>query len=143
MKRRNENGTFKRINQLWTIDTWEENGYYDKDGRFIVYRPDYPGYKFKSGYAFRFHVVWWLCHGVVHPKGYDLHHKDENKRNDVIDNLELKRHGEHTTLHCKKECKKFICVKCGNEFTMSNRYGKRIRKYCSKKCFEERKCVTL
>ena len=33
------------------------------------------------------------------PKGFDIHHKDENKLNNNLDNLEMISHGGHLSLH--------------------------------------------
>lgn len=37
--------------------------------------------------------------GIEVPQGYDIHHKDENKRNNDLDNLQVLPHGEHMRLH--------------------------------------------
>lgn len=44
----------------------------------------------------------WEKHKGPIPPGYDVHHKDENKLNDIIENLELLTRSEHTTAHAKK-----------------------------------------
>ena len=41
-------------------------------------------------------------------KGYDIHHKDENKENNTFDNFELKQHSEHTKNHVIKENNPFF-----------------------------------
>jgi len=43
-------------------------------------------------------AVWEFYNGKV-PKGYVVHHKDEDKGNNEIDNLELLEWGEHTRQH--------------------------------------------
>lgn len=45
-----------------------------------------------------FKWVWQAFHGPV-PKGYCIHHKDHNKLNDRLDNLELMTRSEHTIHH--------------------------------------------
>ena len=45
-----------------------------------------------------FHLVWYLFKGK-RPKGYDIHHKDHNKLNDRLDNLELLTREEHARHH--------------------------------------------
>ena len=45
-------------------------------------------------------IVWKVFCGNP-PKGYDIHHKDHNKLNDRLDNLELMEHGKHTSHHSK------------------------------------------
>jgi len=50
----------------------------------------------------RSHIVWMLWNKKSHiPKNKDIHHKDENKRNDYITNLELVDHVEHGKLNLK------------------------------------------
>ena len=42
--------------------------------------------------------VWKFYNGDI-PKGYDIHHKDGNKLNNKIENLEILSHSEHTKLY--------------------------------------------
>ena len=42
--------------------------------------------------------VWIDAHGPI-PAGHDIHHRDENWRNNAPDNLELCRRGEHQRQH--------------------------------------------
>ena len=43
----------------------------------------------------------WIAHYGAIPKGYDIHHKDENKYNNDISNLQCITRSEHTKLHHK------------------------------------------
>lgn len=92
------------------------------------------------------------------PKGFVVHHKDDNTLNNDISNLELLSNSKHHSLHMMKpekrewsrqhmakvarQCKdnvKYIqgppqkanCVICGKEFTYTVRVG---AKYCSSNC---------
>lgn len=49
----------------------------------------------------RSHIVWRVNNRKKIPIGYNIHHKDENKRNDSPDNLELAEADEHGTLNLK------------------------------------------
>lgn len=46
-------------------------------------------------------AIWKFYNGEI-PKGYHIHHKDENKENNDIDNLELLSPSEHQKKHIKK-----------------------------------------
>lgn len=83
---------------------------YSADSKYAIYC----GYKFrkdpKTGYYLcskktdagkreRLHeYVWRISNGEI-PKGYQIHHKDRNKDNNEIDNLELLSAKEHMTVH--------------------------------------------
>lgn len=43
-------------------------------------------------------LVWEAFNGPI-PKGYVIHHKDHNKLNDCLDNLQLMTNSEHTKHH--------------------------------------------
>lgn len=49
------------------------------------------------------HLVWEKHYNKKVPKGYQIHHKDKNKTNNDINNLELISASEHTRLHMSKE----------------------------------------
>lgn len=80
---------------------------YDGDLAFV------DGYKFrrdkKSGYylsskkigtsRIRLHRYVWQKHYGAIPKGFEVHHKDENKDNNEIDNLELLTKDKHLAWH--------------------------------------------
>lgn len=52
-----------------------------------------------DGRRIRLHVyVWEKEHGKT-PKGYAIHHKDENKKNNEIENLVLLKNEDHSVLH--------------------------------------------
>jgi hypothetical protein len=129
------NGRFKRIHHSWTPENWND-GWKDAKGRFRVYRPDCPR-AFKSGYALRAHVVYWLSKGRVHSRGYDLHHDNENKLDDRIDNLIPIKHGKHTILHCAKPPVKRVCKSCNRSFNIKKwRLKEKSRgSYCSQRCY--------
>jgi len=63
-----------------------------------------------------------------------VHHKDGNRRNNVINNLELMNNGSHTTLHHPKTAVKTFCSKCGEiiERTKGKINGKLT--FCSRSC---------
>ena len=134
---RNPNGTFKKVRPIWNIRRWND-GYIDNKGRFRVFRPDYPR-AFKSGYALRAHVVFWLWNGRVHPRGTDLHHDNENRLDDRIKNLIQIDHGKHTILHCAKPPAIRICKNCGMSFEIPKWRLRDASRgtFCSQRCYQQ------
>lgn len=74
-----------RLCQAWKGKSYPEN----KDGYF--------------GYLHR--AVWEFYNGKI-PKGYHIHHKDENKKNNQIENLECLTKHDHNSLHKKEQAAK-------------------------------------
>ena len=69
------------------------------------------------------HVVEWERHNGSVPKGMIVHHKDENKMNWNIDNLELLTRSEHIKKHSDivhRKGIKIIAIKDGKEITFSS-----------------------
>lgn len=59
------------------------------------------GYYRNSKTHKRLHVCLWEHFNGAIPKGYHVHHKDFNKTNNSLDNLELLPAGEHISMHQK------------------------------------------
>ena len=72
----------------------KEHGYYL--GNVII-----PGRKRR--YPMRLHVYIWQKYNGPVPKGYHVHHKDENKENNDISNLELLKAYTHLSLHASEK----------------------------------------
>lgn len=54
----------------------------------------------------RLHRMVWEYHNGTIPKGYHIHHKDEDKSNNDISNLEMVWGGEHMSHHMNNEERK-------------------------------------
>lgn len=68
------------------------------DGHKVYMNGDYPAI-FLNGQNCHIHrLVWEKYNGTI-PEGCIVHHKDENKLNWDIDNLELLTRAEHTDAH--------------------------------------------
>lgn len=65
----------------------------------IVAPEDYPGKWYRGRYAYEHHVVYWRATGVVPGRGQVVHHKNEDKRDNRIENLELITVQEHNKHH--------------------------------------------
>lgn len=63
-------------------------------------------FKSADGTRKRMHVYVWEYYNGSVPSGYHIHHKDEDKSNNDISNLELKIGTEHLALHGKEKFEK-------------------------------------
>lgn len=122
--------------QPWTPDNWDDG--YVCQGRFRVYRPDYPE-AFPDGYALRYQVVWWLATGEVSSHKFPIHHRDHNALNDNIENLIRLSGSEHISAH-KSHYTLRRCQFCRKSFPISTRKlhekSRRTRgTYCSIDCY--------
>ena len=140
MKKIDEKGRFKRTRNIWTPDNWND-AHPGPKGRMMVYRPDCPR-SHKNGYALRSQVVWWLHHGEAHPRNKDLHHHDENKQNDHIENLISLSRSDHQKEH-RENFVQLKCENCGIDFeehfwriTQRIREGAKTPRFCSSKCYQ-------
>ena len=134
-KRRGWGRPFKRIRKLWSLDNFDD-GYVDNRGRFRVWVPDHPR-AYKGGYFLRSIVAYEAYHGVVVLPNSDIHHKNENRLDDSIENLELMTHGEHTTHHNTVPLAVRTCKGCGESFEIKRwRLNDPTRgTFCSQGCF--------
>ena len=120
-------------------------------------------FKIQNGYLCRgnkrlHRLIWQKFRGVI-PKGHHIHHKDGNKLNNSIENLECISHSEHLSIHMiankklhdwhkteegrkalgehakqvwkNRKIHNLSCLQCGNNFE-----AKQIdrAKYCDNKC---------
>ena len=126
-------GRFVQQRSVWTPEQWDD-GYVDNKGRFRVYRPDCPR-AFASGYALRAHVVWWLYNGKCHDAELELHHRDGNRLNDELVNLEPLTRSQHQKIHRGSDVT-LTCKGCGKPFTLPQwRINQGRGKYCTNQCY--------
>lgn len=62
----------------------------------------------------RAHVWVWEYHNGKRPKGFHIHHRDQNKSNNSIENLELLSPSEHSKIHMTEQ-KKELATKTLNK----------------------------
>ncbi|MBQ2174478.1 MAG: HNH endonuclease [Alphaproteobacteria bacterium] len=118
----------------------QEKGYKMKNGDYsLVVAPDwYKGKRYRGRYCYEHHLVWEKETGCPVPDDCVIHHKDGNKYNNNISNLQLMDGKEHVSLHSKKG-RTFLmlkCPNCGKIFDREKRacgYGKRLT-FCSRHC---------
>ena len=77
--------------------------------------------------------VWQYYHGEI-PDGYHIHHVDENKTNNAVENLQCMTKQDHQSLHNKQPFyEERVCRTCGKIFIVQKACQK-LAMYCSKKC---------
>lgn len=116
------------------------------DGRVRMFCRKFPGTT-KSGYALRSRIVWWVYTGEVIPSGceWNIHHKNHNRADDRIENLEKIKHSDHTHHHhgYKGEGVTWAtkkCTHCREEFKIDvvrfkDKSSPGRGKFCSQECY--------
>ena len=109
-----------------------------KNGDYcLVVAPDwYKGKRYRKRYCYEHHLVWEKETGLPVPDGCIIHHKDGNKYNNTISNLQLMDAKAHVAMHSKKgrtmlECK---CPSCGKIFCREKRACLKRLVFCSLHC---------
>jgi hypothetical protein len=64
-----------------------------------------------NGYAYEHTVIWCAAGREKPPKGWLIHHKNEDKTDNRIGNLEMKKRGVHNSEHLRAESRR--CPKTG------------------------------
>lgn len=72
-----------------------KNGPYE----LLVAPEDYPGKKYRGRYVYEHHLVWWQTTGTLVPEDMLIHHKNEQKRDNRFENLELMLRSSHSRNH--------------------------------------------
>ena len=65
-----------------------------------------------------------------------VHHKDGNKLNNDLSNLELVTPKRHAEIHLLKHAETYLCATCGKPFT-PHKTKRGRKKNCSLECFRE------
>lgn len=94
----------------------------------------------KHGYVLMHRVVMENHLGRLLEPGEIIHHKDHNKHNNELSNLELMNSKEHNRMHSStgRTMTTLICANCGKEFQREKRfvgeYRNQTNYFCSRKC---------
>jgi hypothetical protein len=84
------------------------------------------------------HRDMWEHHFGPIPDGWDIHHKDENKANNTIENFECIPKADHTRCHNpKRPTEVNACLQCGEDIIRHPYEGPtayRRKKFCQRKC---------
>ena len=81
---------------------------YLEDGDLAIFdgikfrRDKKTGYFLNSNIQKRLHIYVWEYNNGNIPKGYEIHHKDHDKNNNEIDNLDMLTKKEHMKIHSKE-----------------------------------------
>lgn len=89
--------------------------------------PDYPGKTYNNGNCLLHHLVWWQNTGETVPKGFVLHHKNEDKFDNRFENLELLSNSVHASHHAEDkrvEPLHLTCPVCSAEFSVRPNYAR-------------------
>lgn len=98
------------------------NIFYDKKGYPIIWL---------DGKNIKLHVYIWEKNFGSKPKGYDVHHKDFNKKNYNLNNLELLLSSDHKKIHAgwikneKGELELKYCKTCGELLHIDSFYKRK------------------
>lgn len=118
------------------------NGPYE----LVTAPPEYPGKRYRGRYVYEHHLVWWQTHGSVVSDGAVVHHRNGDKRDNRVENLELLTrvaHAEHHGLEKTADAElPFTCSECGGAFMLlASKANTRKRQntatgnlFCSRKC---------
>ena len=118
-----------------------KNGEYE----LIIPPEDYPGPLYRGRYALEHRVVWWENTGHVPRPDEDVHHKNENKRQNEFENLELIKHADHTSQHNStgRTMVNLICPNCQIPFIAERKNTHLVKKQQSKPTCCSRSCAVL
>ncbi len=132
-RRRDSEGRYKAHATPWAPDRWND-GFVDIRGRFRVYRPDCPR-AYGNGWALRAHVVWWLHTGEAHPRTHELHHKNEDRLDDHIENLEVLTNSDHQRRHKPTAMVTIVCEHCARPAQKKLHRLRYKYNFCSHACY--------
>lgn len=115
-------------------------------GYWLIYKPDHH-FASKRGYVFEHRLVWEEHYNCCLLKKASLHHKDRNKLNNHISNLEAyPSHSPHARYHMLgnklslKDMSDRICLLCGSKTTLIGKKDGYQKWYIYKDGFICNKC---
>lgn len=86
---------------------WKGGRYLNHYGYIYKYAPEYPGPK-KGKYVLEHRLVWEEAHNKSLPKGWVIHHINNIKTDNRLENLYACRRGDHTSMTFLKVLQKRI-----------------------------------
>ena len=111
--------------------------------RRVVAPPEYPGKRYMKKWCLEHHLVWWRATGQLVPEGFVVHHRNEDKGDNRIENLELLTNSQHSAQHAGDptaysdvtcgECKTAFRIR-GNDLRRRLKQTRHGSIFCSKRC---------
>ena len=106
--------------------------------------PEHPNAT-KSGYVLMHRIIMENHLGRLLNANEVVHHKDHNKKNNSIENLEVLNSLEHVKLHASEKRKSYvtlICPECGKTFVRAKNQTHLVKTKCTFNCtFCSRGCM--
>lgn len=85
-----------------------------KNGEYnlVIAPEEYPGKLYRGKYCYEHHLIYWQNYGIVPNSEEVIHHKDGNKRNNNIENLELMNRVKHIIFHDMNMKRNMVLLEC-------------------------------
>ena len=116
-----------------------------KNGDYIliIAPDDYTGKKYRNRYCYEHVYVYWKNTGIIPTQEQVIHHKDENKYNNVFENLELITRINHVSHHAPRaDMMKITCSFCGKSIIKEARQIRSKIKIGQKDFYCNRSCMS-
>lgn len=115
-----------------------KNGPYE----LVIAPENYPGKKYRDRYVYEHHLIWWQNTATLVPDGMVIHHKNEQKRDNRFENLELMAKADHVKEHKSSpfnergelKLQEAVCAWCGISFLVKG-HSLRHRKKANNNIF--------
>ena len=98
-------------------------GNYEDHGYDCIFKPDHP-FAPKNGYVRKHRLIMEEYLGRYLLSTEHIHHRDGNKKNNEISNLQIVSNSEHQNITRKVDFTKYSCSICGSNKTQIEQNGK-------------------
>lgn len=113
-----------------------------KNGDYVLVKApeEYPGKTYYNNYCYKHRLKWWEEKGKLPSEDEVVHHKNGDKTDNRIENLEIMKNSEHTVHHHSsgRTKVKLECPECGESFVRERRQTHLVKggdkTFCSREC---------